>query len=236
MKLSFIIPYRDADGTRERAKDWIVARWQHFYPDAEFCIAPDDGVDPFNKSMAVNTAAKQATGDVFVILDADTWIDNEWMDKAFHQLGRRNYRWVIPARKSYRLTRSASDEILALDPAAELPRLINKRTMVEQSGSVVGFCHIVPREGFEMVGGMDERFRGWGGEDSCFVRALDVVYGPHTQLPGVVVSLWHSRPRAKGRYWVGQTAEHHAIRHELGIAYTKARTRDKMLALLGRAA
>jgi hypothetical protein len=236
VNLSFIVPFRDADGTRTQTKDWILARWRHFYPDAEFCIAPDDGVDPFNKSMAVNNAAKQATGDVFVILDADTWIDQQWMDKAFHYLGRKAYRWVIPARRSFRLTKPASDEILALPPSAELPRLVNRRSIVEQSGSVVGFCHVVPRAGFEMVGGMDERFRGWGGEDSCFVRALDVVYGPHIQLPGVVTSLWHSRPRTKGRVWVGQTQEHFQTRHELGIAYTKARTREKMLALLGRVA
>jgi hypothetical protein len=231
MKLSFLVPFRDVDGTRTRAKDWILARWKHFYPDAEFCLAPDDGVDPFNKSLAVNTAAKQATGDVFVILDADTWIDLSWMEKGLQQLGR--YPWVIPARKSYRLTQEASEAILRLPASGEMPRLVNRRTVVEQTGPVVGFIHIVPRQGFEMIAGMDERYRGWGGEDSSFVRALDVVWGRHIQLPGSVISLWHARPRgAGGRIWEGQTADHYIHRSELAKRYSLARTKAQMLALM----
>jgi glycosyltransferase involved in cell wall biosynthesis len=237
VKLSFLVPFRDVDGTRTRARDWILLRWQHFYPDAEIIVASDDGIDPFNKSLAVNRAAREATGDVFAILDADSWVEPKWITLAFEQLERGVYKWVIPARRSYRLTRSASDRILALPPTADF-KVNNSREEVEQSGAVVGFLHIVPREGFEMVGGMDARFRGWGGEDSCFVRALDVVYGPHIQLPGQVFSLWHSRPRGgphvKGRYWEGQAAEHYAVRHALGQRYGMARTRPQMLELLGR--
>jgi hypothetical protein len=235
MKLSFLIPFRDADGTRTRAKDWILARWQHFYPDAEFCIASDDGIDPFNKSMAVNAAAKQASGDTFVILDADSWIPMDTMAMAFRRLELAGNRWVVPARRSFRLTQGYSDQILALDPTTEkLPPLINSRATVEQAGGVVGFCHIVPREGFESVGGMDERFRGWGGEDSCFVKALDVVWGQHIKVQGTVMSLWHARPRGVGgRIWDGQTAEHYAARSALGRRYTKVRSRAEMLEVLG---
>lgn len=233
MKLSFLVPFRDADGTRTRAKEWILARWAHFYPDAEFCIAPDDGVDPFNKSLAVNKAAEQAAGDVFVILDADTWLEPKWFESGLSMLKR--YPWVIPARKSFRLTRQATEEILALPPDGEMPRLANRRSVVEQSGPVVGFIHIVPRAGFESVYGMDPRYRGWGGEDSSFVRALDVVWGRHIQLPGAVRSLWHARPRgAGGRIWEGQTAEHYAARVELARRYSMARSKPKMLELLRR--
>lgn len=231
MKLSILIPFRDADGTRTPAKDWILARWQHFWPDAEFVVAPDDGVDPFCKSMAVNAAARQATGDTFVILDADSWIEPVWMRKAFEQLV--HHPWVIPARRSFRLTRPFSDTILAMDPTAAFPPVVNRHTLVEQAGLVVGFCHVVPRRAFEAVGGMDERFRGWGGEDTCFVRALDVVVGRHKQMSATVYSLWHARPRVGGRIWEGQTEEHAAARAALGHRYNKARTREAMLNLLG---
>lgn len=234
MKLSFLVPFRDADGTRTQSKDWILARWQHFHPDAEFIVAPDDGVDPFNKSMAVNAAARQATGDVFVILDADSWINERAFLEAVLKLNR--YPWVIPAHRSFRLTKVFSEQLLSLPPdTEELPKLVNRRSNVEQSGLVAGFCHIVPRKGFEMVGGMDERFRGWGGEDTCFTRALDVVWGRHIKMPGVVMSLWHDRPRGVGgRTWQGQTAEHYAYRQELGKRYGEARTKGKMLELLSQ--
>jgi hypothetical protein len=235
MRLSILVPFRDADGTRTRAKDWIVARWQHFYPEAEFILAPDDGVDPFNKSMAVNAAAKKATGDTFVILDADSWIPIDTMALAFRRLELAGNRWVVPARRSFRLTQGYSEQLLALDPTTEkLPPLINSRATVEQAGGVVGFCHIVPREAFEAVGGMDERFRGWGGEDSCFVKALDVVWGQHIKVQGTVMSLWHARPRGVGgRIWEGQTKDHYEARSALGRRYTKVRSKAQMLEVLG---
>jgi hypothetical protein len=49
----------------------------------------------------------------------------------------------------------------------------------------------MPREAFEAVGGWDERFRGWGGEDHSAMRAVDTLYGPHKTLPGQVLHLWH---------------------------------------------
>lgn len=232
MKLSFLIPFRDADGTRTQPKDWILARWQHHYPEAEFIVEPDDGVDPFNKSLAVNAAAKKATGDVFAILDADTWIEQRWMTEGLGQIERTG-RWVIPARRSLRLTRDFSDTVMQTQPHEDLPPIINRRSTVEQAGLVAGFLHLVPRKAFEAVGGMDERFRGWGGEDTSFMRALDVVHGKHIQGHGVVVSLWHERPRQHGRIWLGQTAEHNQRRVELGHRYTVAGFRkERMIALL----
>lgn len=236
MKVSFLIPFRDVDGTRTPAKEWILARWRHFYPDAEFVIEPDDGQDPFCKSMAVNRAAAKATGDVLVILDADTWVSTEAMQEGFNLLRGGVCAWFIPARRSLRLTESFSRWLLSMDPTGDLPRIVNNRQVVEQAGGVVGFCHIVPRAAFEAVGGMDERFRGWGGEDSCFVRSLDVVVGRHrvaSRYP--LISLWHARPRAfRGRVWEGQTEAHGALRRELGRRYMSVGySRERMLALLG---
>lgn len=76
-------------------------------------------------------------------------------------------------------------------------------------------CQIMPREAFITVGGMDERFRGWGGEDRAFLMALDHLWGPHQNLPGQILHLWHPRiiagegvdtkgKRAEVRAWTGQ--------------------------------
>lgn len=231
--LSFLIPFRDADGSRTPAKDWIIARWRHFYPDAEFIFGTDDGTDPFNKSAAVNEAARHATGDLFVILDADTWVEPESMRKAIDLIHSGTAPWVIPARRSFRLTRGFSNSLLAMDPTGSIPEVVRRRSIVEVAGWVVGFCHVLPRAAFEKVGGMDERFRGWGGEDSCFVKSLDVVVGRHMNLSGALISLWHERPRAdRHRIWRGQTREHDALRTELASRYARARTRDQMLALV----
>jgi hypothetical protein len=233
VKVSCLIPFRDADGTRTRAKDWILARWKHHYPDWEFIVEPDDGVDPFNKSMAVNKAAAKATGDLYAILDADTWIDPMFITSALRRL-EQGTKWVIPAYRSLRLKKEASEELMKLDPKGPLPPISIRHA--EVAGPVVGFLWLVPRAGFESTGGMDERIRGWGGEDTMFTWAMDHVWGPHRKLQGTVISLWHDRPRDehKHRIWVGQDRSKEQDKEALAAAYRGAKSRDAMLAVLGR--
>ena len=62
--LSLIIPFRDDDGSRTAVKEWIVARWSHFLPDAEILVQSDDGGTPFSKTLAVNRAFERSSGAV----------------------------------------------------------------------------------------------------------------------------------------------------------------------------
>jgi hypothetical protein len=233
--ISFLVPFRDADGTRTAAKDWIVARWRHFYPDAEFVIAPDDGVDPFCKSMAVNNAAARAAGDVFVILDADTWMEPRFFLLALG-LVEKGVPWVIPARRALRLKQDVSERIMALPPGADLFPISG--SYAEGGGApVVGFIWVVPRAGFERIGGMDERIRGWGGEDTTFTLAMDRVVGKHRRLGGTLMCLWHARPRDQDgkRIWPGQGRRREEYAKEaLAAAYTRAKTPAAMLQVLER--
>src|ERR1035437_8821162 len=74
---------------------------------------------------------------------------------------------------------------------------------------------IMPREAFITVGGMDERFRGWGGEDQAFLLALNILWGPYRNSPNNVYHLWHPKiiaaegidakgKRSEIRAWDGQ--------------------------------
>lgn len=235
MKLSILVPFRDADGTRTRAKEWIIRRWAHFYPDAEIIESSDDGVDPFNKSMAVNRAAKQATGDIFVILDADTWCDSVWVERAIDWISETRGHWAIPCRTALRLKRDVSEQLMALDPSAALPSISHKDA--ETRSAVVGFLWVVKREAFEAVGGMDERIRGWGGEDTMFTRAMTVVNGAPRKGSGTLISLWHDRPRdsRNQRVWVGQGERSEEYEKEaLARRYGMARNKAAMLEVLQR--
>lgn len=204
--LSFLVPWRDDDGTRTPVKEWVLARWRAFYPDAEIIEATDDGQVPFSKSMAVNAAAAQASGDVLGILDADTWVDPSYVAKALAMIASGRAKWVMPVRQAYRLTERFTRRLLASDPASELPRVhYLGGQQVEVVTGAVGFLHLLPRAAFDAVHGMDPRFRGWGGEDSCFIGAVDTLWGRHTRLEGTAYHLWHPRPRVGGkRVWPGQ--------------------------------
>jgi hypothetical protein len=53
---------------------------------------------------------------------------------------------------------------------------------------------------------MDERFRGWGGEDVSFLRALDTLYCQHEVATADLCHFWHARPgeNPQDRFWIGQ--------------------------------
>ena len=203
--ISFLIPFRDADGTRTRAALWVVETWRLRYPDAEFIWHSDDGLNPFNKSMAVNRAFAKSTGETIVILDADTIIDPVAFQQAITLVQTGQAPWAIPATQSWRLTKGRTLRLLDEEPDAGLA-LASTRAEVEQVAHVIGFCHILPRVAFQAVGGMDERFRGWGGEDAAFMMAVDAIVGHHSRVSSTLVSLWHDRPRDKAgrRIWLGQ--------------------------------
>lgn len=243
MKLSILIPFRDADGTRTPGHEWMLRRWRHFYPDAEFIVAPDDGVDPFNKPMAVNNAAAQATGDIYVILDADTWIEPAWLERSVKEIAYGRWKWAAPSRHM-RLKQHVSDRLLALDPTEPLPPLHPTRD-TDSFGPVVGFLWVVLASAWWDMAwhneqgqprGMDERIRGWGGEDSMFRMAAQSIIGPPRRLGGTVVCLWHERPRNQfGRYWKGQDRSTEKWKEELAQQYRSAiRRRPAMRQLLGQ--
>jgi predicted glycosyltransferase involved in capsule biosynthesis len=50
----------------------------------------------------------------------------------------------------------------------------------------------VPRKLWDEVGGFDERFVGWGGEDNAFWHACTVISGAEpARVPGYAYHLWH---------------------------------------------
>jgi hypothetical protein len=206
MRLSILVPWRDDEGNRSAVKAWVLDRWALHYPDAEIVEAADDGGIPFSKAMAVNAAAARASGDVFAILDADTWVAPETVAAGLAAIRSGKARWVLPCRQAHRLTEQLTAKLLASDPGAPLPKISTlARQHVEVTTGAVGFLHLLPRAAFEAVNGMDPRFRGWGGEDSTFIGAVDTLWGPHLRLEGTALHLWHPRPRVAGkRVWPGQ--------------------------------
>jgi predicted glycosyltransferase involved in capsule biosynthesis len=57
----------------------------------------------------------------------------------------------------------------------------------------------VPRNIFEQVGGFDEKFVGWGGEDNAFWHSCKIVSGEPLRIDGFVYHLWHEKADKSNR-------------------------------------
>lgn len=216
--ISLLVPFRADRKASRRLETWRWLRnyWSHELPEAEIVIGRSRG-RVFSKTQAVNHAAAAARGDIFVILDSDCYIPGSVIRDAALNIEIARQRghslWFVPYRRLYRLTQTASDAVLASragDPY-RFPTPPDDEDVESTVGSMHGhhfgaMIQVMSREAFELIGGMDPRFKGWGGEDVAFVRALDTLFGKHKTTSNDVLHLWHPNIGAthKDRMWQHQ--------------------------------
>jgi GT2 family glycosyltransferase len=147
---------------------------------------------PFNKSWAVNVGFRHSAGghEVVCVLDADALPDRDFV--------RRNIgRFRQPGVQAFQ----PFQDVLCLDAASSevalAQRLLHGAPDPDRSwlrGFILrrppGLCLWLRSTIFEAIGGMDERYEGWGGEDRDFAlrisanAALDRHDDP-------ILHLWH---------------------------------------------
>jgi glycosyltransferase involved in cell wall biosynthesis len=218
--ISLLVPFRADDEQRAETWDWLRRYYAHELPGAEIVVGSDDGV-PFSKSCAVNDAASRATGDVYVILDADCYLPSSAFlpyAQQVRQTDRR--RWFMPYLAMWRIRRPESERVLASDPSKPYRIASPPPASIVQGGTEArryaykarrygALVQLMPAEAFWEVGGWDERFRGWGQEDGAFAKALDTLWAPRSyDGHHHAMHLWHARIGEGGgrttRRWVGQ--------------------------------
>lgn len=185
--VSVVIPWRNDHGQRERILDWNLRRWRLLLPDAEIGTWGHVG-DPFNRSRARNEAVANSVGDILVVADADTAMPRRLNLVIAIEWVRQTGQWCLPYDIYFNLSQEDTERVLASPPDAELgvPDAWEFRLTDAVSGVIV-----LPRSSFDLVGGYDESFEGWGFEDRAFVLALETLCGPGKRLPNHLLHLWH---------------------------------------------
>lgn len=189
--ISVLVPYKPANEYREKNWSWIKRRYEAIMPNAEICIGSDDN-EPFSRSIAINNAAKKSTKDIFIIADADIAFNINQIKEALEALNRSP--WVIPysgiryldLEKTNELYKKSPSIILKDDDFKECPKVNDIKGY-----KLIGGISVVSRKNFEKVGGFDERFIGWCGEDDAFQKALDAVCGQYFRLDTTMWHLYH---------------------------------------------
>lgn len=138
----------------------------------------------YSRARAVNAAARQAwrdhpDRDLFVIADND----------------------LVPDERHLRLALELAPNVPAVTPHGVTLSLTEAATVTFKLNGTVGDHKaytlgpwsyvVVHRDVFERVNGMDERFEGWGAEDTVFIISIQKQVGRVEMLQGKRVHLWH---------------------------------------------
>lgn len=187
-----LVPWRGGVEHRDRAWAFVRAAWERL----GIQIVTADRPGPFSRSGSRNLAAELAGDwDVAAFVDADTLVrDSAAVLQAIDRASNTG-RVVIPHDEYLALSARGTELVLA--GRATGWRMILRRVEGVPLGVIV-----VPRQAWRTLGGFDERFTGWGGEDVAFARAARTLVGVD-RLAGQIWHLWHPRDTTKAAYLDG---------------------------------
>lgn len=182
--MKVIVPYRPDGGIRDRI--WTYLRTQYWdalgFP---VYVGDHQGV-PFNRSKAINSVAG-GRWDIAVIADSDTFVPLPQLVQAIDTA--QSTRCAVSALTAVaELSRECTETMLngTVSPLTFHIDTIRTKELETQSSVLV-----VPRTIWDHVGGFDERFQGWGGEDNAFWKAITLMQSEPKRVTGLAYHLWH---------------------------------------------
>ncbi len=184
-----LVPRRRDDGPRDTIWNGIQSQ---FWYDANVFEGFHETDGPFNRSAAINAAAALAGDwDVAVIADSDSILARQSTLFAATALAMKTKQLVIPHSRWVNVEQDEADDVVRT----------SNPVIRWKKGRTIWACTlssilIVPRSVWDTVNGFDERFVGWGWEDTAFMHAVDVLTPGHIRLEGDVYHLAHDRPHA----------------------------------------
>jgi len=213
--VSIIIPFRAVDDYRLRNLAAVVEYLGQYLPRSQIIIAEHDlksKLDTlfdeaqvnkilysddaaFNKSKMINMAVEQANGDVLVVCDADLIVDFENLQHSIAAV-QAELDFVRPYSDLIDLDLDQSDHYLK---TGELPDTAKSNESTNRSHfgerlCLAGGIFVINKSIFTQLGGFDERFRGWGGEDDAFSLLVQSrVTRSAIFRSGFAWHLWHPR-------------------------------------------
>jgi N-terminal domain of galactosyltransferase/Glycosyl transferase family 2 len=139
---------------------------------------------PYSRSLAFNMGVRMAKGDLLILHDNDMLVPESYAAEILKRY-KQGYELINLKRFIFYLTEAHSTDIfsrrvLLVDRPAEA--IVQN---LEAGGSIA-----IGRAAYMSIGGFDESFVGWGGEDNEFwERAQVLTVWPYGYLP--VIHLWH---------------------------------------------
>jgi hypothetical protein len=180
--LSCLLALRDQTYPQDRCLVTVVEtdiepRWQRYIEPLcdQYVFARSDG--DFRKSWAVNVGVvnnPSAQPELVTVLDADVLCDREFLTRNAARFDRPGTAAHLPYRDMLCLDPAASRYAIDARVRQQLPTLPAEKLRGFLVRRPPGACIWVRAELFRRIGGMDERYAGWGGEDNDFMFRVDL--------------------------------------------------------------
>jgi hypothetical protein len=182
---------------------------------------PREERQEFNKSQALNAGVRASRAPFLLLHDGDI-IPPQGYARTVVDVLREGWEAIRPLRFLFHFEEGATERFIT-SGGADLPM---EQPWVQQNNP--GASTAMTRAAYDRIGGHDESFRGWGGEDLEFLDRLQTV----RLFPGAFVPaihLWHAAaPRkASGDRNLAQTAGLRAVPVAERIARLTERQRGR---------
>lgn len=161
MRQQIVLPWRDA-GCSYRSHHF---NWLYDYYSKEFDVIVADNNGEFNRSAARNVGVDLTTCKVAVVIDADNYIPYEQIHVAVTAAERQD-RLVKPFMSFGYLTEQST--ALFYKSQEDSSFTFTPEYLQAPTQNFKGGAYVMKKDLWNRLGGMDEGFIGWGGEDDAF--------------------------------------------------------------------
>ena len=218
IRCSYLITWRAGSDASRRDNLLAVLAWLAQFPEIEVVLVEQDDAPrlesslphptcrqifaynpgPFNKSWGFNLAFRHASTPLLAFGDADIIIPKAQLRQAIDACASNSvvvnpYRRIIDLNEEEtQQVRQGAYDLIPLRP-------VDSASNREAIGERVVFCgglFLIRRDAFIHLGGWDERFRGWGGEDDAMTYKVERARLPALELDTMpALHLYHPRLR-----------------------------------------
>jgi predicted glycosyltransferase involved in capsule biosynthesis len=137
------------------------------YPNISLLFIKNGG--EFQKSLSFNEASKFCDSEIIAFYDVDVLIDPKFLEKSQNLICSGVYDHVYPFNGSFiNISKERFNEFLDTYDFQFLITQKNSNGFELSSPSSPGGCNLISKQAFNKIGGYDERFIGWGFEDTDF--------------------------------------------------------------------
>lgn len=176
-----IVPRRPDGGHRDMLWEFCRGKWEaQGHP-----IVESDSQGEWSRGEAINRGVAQTDADVFIVADADVVFASWEQPRQAAELAVATGSLAYAHRRHHMLPWPATRRVLR----GQAPH----SSWAEQAvDNTMSSCWAVTREGWETIGGFDERFVEWGAEDWAWFAACETLLGVE-RVEASSFHLWHPR-------------------------------------------